>query len=220
MPESAAAALRIAGYLRVSTEEQALGLSLDSQRQDIYREVAGHEDWELVDIGHDHASGKSLKRRPGLARLLDELDAGELDVLVVSRFDRLTRHVPDFYAMLDRAAKKDWAVVCLAPRLDMTTPEGRLFAGMVALFAQYERELISERQKASVAARRAAGTYTGPRPLVTPAAVARMQALRKEGLSYDKIAARLQLEGLEPLRGDQWIGRSVSKILARERQRQ
>jgi DNA invertase Pin-like site-specific DNA recombinase len=205
------------GYLRVSTEDQARGLSLESQRQAIATYAARKPDIVLCDWVSDHASGRSLRRRPGLQSALERLQTGEADALIVSRFDRFTRAARDFYDMLDRAKNEGWSLVCLEPELDMTTPHGRMFAGMVAVFAEFERELISQRQLESIAARKAAGTYKPPQPMVSPLTVERIIELRHDGLSGDKIAERLNLEGHAPLRADRWQGRTVRKIMARER---
>lgn len=206
---------QVAAYLRVSTEQQALGESLAGQQALIAAEVARRE-WSLVDVGSDHSSGRSMKRRPGLSGLLARLDDGEYQALVISRLDRLSRSVRDTYDVMERATKRKWSLVCLDPPIDMTTPYGQLFAGLAAAFAQFERELIGQRQRESIAARKAAGTYRGPQPLVSQAAVDRMVYLRWQKVSMRGIAERLTLEGHKPPKGDVWHHQTVAKICARE----
>jgi DNA invertase Pin-like site-specific DNA recombinase len=200
-------------YTRVSTEDQSRGLSLQSQRQACFA-YASRRSWTVLDVVEEHASGKALTGRPVLSETLQALSNGKYSALIVSRFDRLTRKTRDFY---DRAKNEGWALVCLEPELDMTTPHGRAFAGVIAIFAEFERELISQRQKESVAARRAAGTYKPPQPMASPFVVARIRQLRIQGLSGDAIADRLTAEGFPGLRADAWNGRTVRKILQRER---
>lgn len=208
----------VAAYLRVSTEQQSLGESLNGQRDGIAAEVARRE-WVLAHVASDHSSGRSMRRRPGLTSILDRLDDGEFSALVIWRLDRLSRSVRDTYDVMERATKKKWSLVCLDPAIDMTTPYGQLFAGLAAAFSQFERELIGQRQRESIAARKAAGTYKGPQPLVSPAAVQRMVYLESQRLSTRKIAERLGFEGHKPPKGDIWHFQTIHKILAREEQR-
>jgi DNA invertase Pin-like site-specific DNA recombinase len=185
--------MRALGYCRVSSERQAEGLSLDSQAAAIRRaiETRGWEDWGIrIDVG----SGKKVN--PELDRTLDDLDLGIFDVLVVSRLDRLSRSVGNFASVLDRAEKHGWKVLCLDPPVDMTTPFGRAMAGVAAVFAQLERELISQRQRESVAARRAAGTYKPTKTSkLTPKLARRIAALAANGYGSTRIARQLDLEG-------------------------
>jgi DNA invertase Pin-like site-specific DNA recombinase len=153
--------LRAVGYARVSTEYQVEKLSFDWQSDEVRRVVEGHG-WSLVDVIRERGSGKSVRSRRELSRLLEGLDAGEFDVLVVAKLDRLSRSTLDFYALMDRAKRNGWAVVSISPAVDMTTPFGRALAGMAAIFAELEREMIGQRQRESVEARKARGVYKPP----------------------------------------------------------
>lgn len=206
--------VRAASYARVSSEEQARGLSLATQLDTTLAEIA-RRGWTPADSATDAASGKTLKKRPGLQRLLDKLAAGELDALVVSRLDRLSRSILDFYDLLGRANKEDWTLVCLHPNVDMADPMGRAMAGVAAVFAQLERELISMRQLESVAARKAAGTYrTCTAGQMDEPTLGRIVTLRGEGLSYHKVAKRMEAEQwVAPNGGERWEAMTIWRAL-------
>lgn len=207
--------MRVVGYVRVSTvgQEQS-GASLEAQKAAIAGE-AGRRGWELVDLLGDTASGKSMRRRPRLEWLLDRLDVGEFDGMIVSRLDRLSRSVGDFAAILDRANRKDWALVCLDPAVDLTTPYGRAMANVAAAFAQLERELISQRTSEGIAAKVAAGERVLPQPEVPELVVGRIVALRGRGTSLRGICRALTVEGHRPPRSRVWRPTTVRNVLRR-----
>lgn len=157
--------MKVVGYVRVSTEEQGRsGLGLKAQRNAI-REECARRGWELVGIEEDVASDRSRKRRPGLARAVAACAAGTAEGLVAAKLDRLSRSLLDFAALLDDARRGGWTVVALDQGFDLSTPNGRAMAGMLAVFAQWERELIGERTSAALAAKRADG-WEHPNPRV------------------------------------------------------
>lgn len=206
--------MRAFGYVRVSTDEQAEGLSLASQRRTVLGEIE-RRGWTSLDIVSDQATGTHT-RRPGLNRLLARLAASEGDALVVGRLDRLTRSPRDFYLLMDQAAKQGWSIVVMDPAVDMTSPFGRAMAGMAAVFAQLESELIGQRQRESVMARRRAGTYKPAgyaAKAVSDVAVERIRSLASLGFSSRLIAEQLDLEGFPAPRGAQWSARTVRKVL-------
>lgn len=205
--------MRAVAYCRVSTEDQALGLSLDWQRDRCARE-ASSRGWELVDVVAESASGKDT-RRPLLRSLLARLRAREADALLVARLDRLTRRTADFYALMDTAQTEGWAIVCLDPPVDMSHPFGRAMAGVAAIFAQLERDLIAQRQRDSVKARKAAGTYRNG-PDWNPGDLERAVHLRHEkGMTWDAIAEQLAYEGRRAPGGGGWHARSIGRAVKR-----
>lgn len=139
--------MRVVGYVRVSTEEQARGgVSIKSQPE----KVRGYCDLYGLDlvgvISDDGLSGKSLDR-PGLARALAMLDAGEAGGVVVTKLDRLTRSVADLGRLLDgyfgeRAGKQLFSV---GDQIDTRSAAGRLVLNVLISVAQWERETIVER---------------------------------------------------------------------------
>jgi DNA invertase Pin-like site-specific DNA recombinase len=208
--------VNVVGYLRVSTSDQATdGQSLDTQQRAIASEVE-RRGWQLVEWQHDTASGKTMRRRPALELTLDRLDQGEYDGMVVARLDRLSRSVGDFAQILDRAGRKGWALVCLDPAVDLTTPYGRAMANVAAAFAQLERELISQRTSESIRAGYANGTIIPPQVKVTPDAATRIVTLHGEGRSQRQIARMLTVEGFRAPQGGAWAQSTVQMVLKRE----
>lgn len=206
---------RVVGYVRVSTEDQALGLSLGSQTVRIGDEVAARG-WELVRVEEDHASGKSTNR-PAFQRVLDGLAAREYDALMFGRLDRLSRSIMDFCLIVDRAHRQGWAIVSLEPAIDMTSPFGRTFAQLMVVFAEFERAMIGERQKESIAARKRAGTYKSPPVLMGAEVEERILHLASEGFGARRIARQLGLEGYKPPRAAVWQPSTVQVALRRLR---
>src|SRR5690606_6841061 len=102
--------MRVIGYMRVSTDEQGdSGAGIEAQEAVIRDEVA-RRGWELVDLRHDVASGKSLRRRDALGETMRDLAAGQADVLVVAKLDRLSRSVMDFAAIMETAKGEGWSI--------------------------------------------------------------------------------------------------------------
>jgi DNA invertase Pin-like site-specific DNA recombinase len=207
--------MRVIGYLRVSTEEQGdAGHSLDAQLERI-RHECGVRGWLLTGKETDVVSTRA-RTRPALSRALGALAAGEYDALVVARLDRLSRSVGHFAALLDRADKEGWQLVCLDPSVDTSSPYGRAMAQMASVFAELERSLVSQRTKEGLAAARAAGTFRpgeyGPR--VSDEARARILELRELGHSIRRIAVLLSAEGLSPPRGGAtWDRKTVDRVV-------
>lgn len=210
--------MRVIGYIRVSTDEQAdSGAGLAAQRLAIEAE-ATRRGWELVVVYDDSGvSAKSIKGRPGLTRALAAVESGEGDALVVAKLDRLSRSILDFAALMDRSQKKGWALIALDLGVDTSTPSGEMMANVLAVFAQFERRLIGQRTKDALSAKRAEGTLRGPigRPRSLPSTVRRRIARdRAKGLSFGRIAERLNADGVATAQGGrEWYPATVRKVL-------
>jgi DNA invertase Pin-like site-specific DNA recombinase len=201
--------VRALGYLRVSTSDQATdGHSLDHQRHAIAQEVT-RRGWTLADWAHDETSASTIRRRPGFELALERLDAGDYQ-------DRAWRSVGDFAQTMDRAQRNGWLIVMLDPAVDMATPFGRAMAGVAAVFAQLERELLSQRTSEGIRAGYASGRIQPPKPKVSQEAVRRICELSSRGLSHRKIAAQLTMEGIGSVRGGPWRGSTVGLVLKRQ----
>jgi DNA invertase Pin-like site-specific DNA recombinase len=210
---------RAIGYVRVSTEEQgSSGAGLEAQRRAIRRE-AKHRGWKLVEIHEDVASGRSMKRRPGLDSAIASLAADGGDLLVVSKLDRLSRSVSDFARFMeDRARLNGWELVVLDLGVDTSTPTGEMFANMMVTLAQWERRIIGERTKDGLAAKRAAGVRLGRPPVLPTAIVRRIRNLRSRGHSLAEIARRLNADGTPTAHPpSRWHAATVKKIVERRR---
>ena len=207
------APLRAVAYRRVSTDGQGeSGLGLAAQYAACEAEVA-RRGWTLTTVATDVASGKALTRRPALAEALDLLARGEADVLVCAKLDRLSRSTLDFASLLERSTREGWRVAVLDVAVDTSTPAGELTATMVAAAAQYERRLIGERTRAALAVKRAQGVTLGRPRRVTTEVADRVVALRAEGLSWPKVCAALEAEGVAPVGGGaRWYPQSARRI--------
>jgi len=216
--------LRVLGYVRVSTDEQARsGAGLVAQR-DAIEEACRVRGYILLEVVEEHngVSAKSLER-PGILRALAELDAGRADALMVAKLDRLSRSLRDFVTTMERARKKGWAIIALDTPVDTTTAMGEGMANMVATFAQIERRLIGERTKAALAVKKAQGVRLGRPRSLPDDVVARIVADRAAGLTLRAIADRLNTEGVPTALGAaSWWPNTVRGILLsvdRERER-
>lgn len=162
-----ASAGRLVGYARVSTEEQ----QTDAQAQEL--RAAGCSDLVI-----EHGSGAS-RTRPALARLLREIGAG--DVLVVVRLDRLARSVSHLLAVIEELTERGAHFRSLHDPIDTSTPQGMFSLQVLGAVAQLERALISERTKAGISAAKAKGKLPGNPGLRArePAAIAKVSAARR-----------------------------------------
>ena len=118
--------------------------------------------WQALPDRYDDGgfSGGNVDR-PGLQRLLADVDAGKVDVIVVYKIDRLSRSLLDFMKMIERFNQKGVSFVSVTQHFNTTNPTGRIFLGILITFAQYEREVIAERIRDKVAATKRRGKYCG-----------------------------------------------------------
>jgi len=157
---------RCAIYTRKSTEH-GLELefnSLHAQREacEAYIKSQTHEGWQAIPRNYDDPaySGGNMER-PALQRLLKDIDAGLIDVVVVYKIDRLTRSLADFAKLVELFDKKSISFVAVTQQFNTTTSMGRLTLNVLLSFAQFERELSSERVRDKVAASRKKGKWMG-----------------------------------------------------------
>ena len=153
-------------YTRKSHEdglEQAFN-SLDAQREaaEAYIESQRLQGWRALPDRYDDGgfSGGTMER-PGVQRLLADVDAGKVDVIVVYKIDRLSRSLLDFMKMIERFNQTGVSFVSVTQHFNTTDPTGRMFLGILITFAQYEREVIAERIRDKVAAAKRRGKYCG-----------------------------------------------------------
>ncbi len=161
-----AKSLRCAIYTRKSTEH-GLELefnSLDAQREacEAYIKSQASEGWVCLPKQYDDPafSGGNLER-PALKRLLKDIEAGLIDVVVVYKIDRLTRSLSDFARLVDVFDAHSISFVAITQQFNTTTSMGRLTLNILLSFAQFERELASERVRDKVAASRRKGKWMG-----------------------------------------------------------
>ena len=166
MAASAIKPVRCAIYTRKSTEH-GLELefnSLDAQRDacEAYVKSQAWQGWKALSQHYDDPaySGGNLDR-PALQQLLKDIDAGRIDVIVVYKIDRLTRSLADFAKLVEAFDAKSISFVAVTQQFNTTTSMGRLTLNVLLSFAQFERDLSSERVRDKVAASRRKGKWTG-----------------------------------------------------------
>ncbi|MGC4109547.1 MAG: recombinase family protein [Nocardioides sp.] len=205
---------KVIGYLRVSTEEQAVsGLGLGDQRGVIAAEAA-RRSWTDVEFLSDEGYSAKNLSRPAIAAALDMLRRGQASVLVVSKLDRLSRSLLDFATLMDRARREGWELVVLDLAIDTTVPSGQLMANVMAAFAEYERQLIGARTSAALQQLKAQGKRLGrPRTLSTEV-TARIVSARADGQTLAGIAEALNSEEVPTARGGaRWYPSTVKAVL-------
>ena len=157
---------RCAIYTRKSTEE---GLEQDFNSLDAQREACAafiqsqkHEGWTVLPTAYDDGgySGGSMER-PALQRLLADIEAGRIDVIVVYKVDRLTRALSDFAKLVEIFDRRGVSFVSITQQFNTTTSMGRLTLNILLSFAQFERELIGERVRDKIAASKKKGMWMG-----------------------------------------------------------
>ena len=183
-------------YARVSThDQQTIPLQVRA-----LRESAGRRGWAIAVQVMEVGSGSA--QRKAREKLLDAARRREIDIVVVWRLDRWGRSVTDLLATLQELEHLGVGFVSLTEALDLTTPSGRAMAGLLAVFAEFEREVLRERVCAGLAHARRNGQRLG-RPMTAGLQADKVRKLHRAGVSKAEIARRLQ------------IGRtSVRRILA------
>jgi site-specific DNA recombinase len=163
--------VRCAIYTRKSTEE---GLeqefnSLDAQREsgEAYIKSQTHEGWECLPGHYDDGgfTGGNMDR-PALRRLKADIDAGKIDCVVVYKVDRLSRSLLDFARMMEVFEKHQVSFVSVTQQFNTASSMGRLVLNVLLSFAQFEREIISERTRDKIAAARRKGKWAGGHPIL------------------------------------------------------
>jgi site-specific DNA recombinase len=163
--------VRCAVYTRKSTEE---GLeqefnSLDAQREsaEAYIKSQKHAGWICLPQHYDDGgfTGGNLDR-PGLKRLVADIEQGKIDCVIVYKVDRLSRSLLDFAKIMEAFEKRRVAFVSVTQQFNTATSMGRLVLNVLLSFAQFEREIISERTRDKIAAARRKGKWVGGHPLL------------------------------------------------------
>ena len=166
MKPGSAKAVRCAIYTRVSTDqglEQDFN-SLDAQydASEAYIRSQAHAGWTLLRAKYDDGgfSGGNTDR-PALQRLLEDVGAGKIDVIVVYKVDRLTRSLADFAKLVELFDKHNVSFVSVTQQFNTTTSMGRLTLNVLLSFAQFEREVTSERIRDKISASKRKGLWVG-----------------------------------------------------------
>ena len=224
--------LRVAIYLRVSTEEQAKsGLGLEAQERRC-RAMATVKGWPEPTLYRDDGiSGtKDTRRRPGLAALMGALGRGEMDAVIIHSLDRLGRRTRLILELVDEMNRCGVSLVSCKESLDTTTPTGQFVLTLFAALAQLERDTIAQRTRDALDAHglrdgekggRLPYGYirvdTGVRVDRSAAYVVRtIFRLRQQGRSLRQIADALDRDGHVTEHGKSWHHSSVAEVLRHE----
>ena len=154
--------MKAAIYARVSTLEQATeGYSIGVQKEKLTH-YANAQNYEIADVYSDEGfSGKDLMR-PAMLRMLDDVKSGKIDIVLIYKLDRLSRHVKDVLELVETFDKYKVTLYSLNENLDLSSPFGRAALKMSATFSELERETIVERMEMGKHARARSGKYSCP----------------------------------------------------------
>ena len=176
--------MRAALYARVSTrDQQTLPMQLK-----IMKDYVKNRGWDTTIQIEETSSG--IKERKKRETILNAAKRREIDVIVVWKLDRWGRSLVELINELQDLNVLGVGFVSITEALDFTTPSGKAMAGMLAVFAQFERDMLSERVKAGIAHARAKGKAHG-RPKTAALKADRIKQMNKEGYNQSQIAREL-----------------------------
>ena len=220
--------MKVVGYVRVSTQDQADGgASVAAQRQKL-QQYAELFELDLVAIIEDAGASAKTLQREGLHEALAYLDGGKAEGLLVAKLDRLTRSGKDLGTLLDSHFRSEFSLLSVADKIDTSTAAGRLVLNVLASVSEWEREAIGERTSAALQHKIAQGEHVGSPSLGfdmvggklvknedEAEVVERIQQLRAEGHTFQQIADTLTEEGHRTKRGGQWYPATVRNYVKR-----
>jgi DNA invertase Pin-like site-specific DNA recombinase len=202
-------------YRRVSTREQAdFGAGLPAQKTAITHALLYHGQqaltWDCVDRGK---SGKDLNR-PNLTQALSLVEQGLAGGIIVSKLDRLSRSLLDFAQLMARAENGGWNIVALDLGVDLRKPEGKALAGLLAIFAEWERNVIVKRTLDGLAEKRSEGVVFGRRRAIDDDLLVAITGMYVSEGSYSAVARWLNDAGTPTAQGGKaWYPATISKIV-------
>src|SRR5215813_11818115 len=186
---------KVALYLRVSTASKSRYgdvLTFDQRQEDPLRRLAEQRGWQVVNVYTDRISG-AKERRPALEQLINDATRGKFDIVMVWRFDRLSRSLIHFLQTVEELQKVNVDFVSHEQSFDTTTPMGRFCLTMFGGLAELERAVIRDRVIAGLEYARTRGTKSG-KPIGRPKVIfdrAKVPDLRRQRLSWREIAKSL-----------------------------
>ena len=150
-------------YTRVSTDLQAEKefSSCESQEEKIQSYVKSQNNWQVAKVYSDAGYTGANIKRPALQELLEDIKQNKIDIVLVYKIDRLTRSPKDFYELIEIFEQFQTGFISITERFDTSTPGGRLLRNIMLTFAQFERELVSERTRDKLIERAKKGFFHG-----------------------------------------------------------
>jgi DNA invertase Pin-like site-specific DNA recombinase len=178
--------IRVGFYARISTnDQQTLSLQIKAM-QEYARKRGWQPTIEIKEVGSGSIN------RPKREKLMQAARKREIDLVIVWRLDRWGRSLSDLIVTLKELSELGVGFISLTEAVDLTTPSGRAMVGMLAVFAEFEQEIRSERIRAGIAQARLAGQALG-RPKSVGLKVKQIRKLFAQGLSKAEIARRLNI---------------------------
>lgn len=178
--------MQVALYARVSThDQQTLPMQMKAMRA--YAKKRG---WKITHEVSEIGSG--AKTRPKREELLKEARRRHVDAIIVWRLDRWGRSVSDLIGSIRDLTDTGVGFVSLTEAFDLTTPAGKALSGMLAVFAEFERDILRERVKAGIAHARSKGKSHG-RPATASLRADEIRKLKQKGLNNSEIARKLKI---------------------------
>ena len=150
-------------YTRVSTDMQAEKefSSCEAQEEKIKSFIKSQNNWQIFKVYSDLGHTGANTNRPALQELLEDIKQEKVDIILAYKIDRLTRSPKDFYQLIELFEQHKVNFISVTERFDTSTPSGRLLRNIMLTFAQFERELTSERTKDKMLERAKKGLYGG-----------------------------------------------------------
>ena len=224
--------INVGAYVRVSTDEQTGGgYSLQIQRERIAAQIVA-KGWKLSRTYEDCGQSGGKLDRPALNKMLDDIGAGEIQAVVIYKLDRLSRKQRDtMYLIEDVFLRHGVELVSISESLDTSSPAGRAMIGMLSVFAQLERDTITERLSSGRKQKAKTGGYAGGNTAIGYAtergkkalfadsnkatAVRLVFELNAQGLKLQQIADKLNAEGHTTKQNAKFRPTQVMRILRR-----
>ena len=178
--------MKVALYARVSThDQQTLPMQIEAMEK-----YSQQREWQITQQVEEIGSG--VTERPQREELLKAARRREIDAILVWKLDRWGRSIDDLVVTLRELNELGVGFVSLTEALDFTTPTGRALAGLLAVFAEFERDILRERIKAGIAQSRKKGKAHG-RPKTAAKKADEIKKLFEEGFNKSEIARKLKI---------------------------
>ncbi|MFV2110284.1 recombinase family protein [Micromonospora sp. LOL_015] len=219
---------RVSIYIRRSTDDEHQPFSLDAQRAALEKYVASQPDWTIVAEYEDDASGATTER-PGLKKALHAAKAGLYDVLLVYRLDRFSRSVTDLLDLVTILEASNVRFSSATEPIDTGGPFGRMMLQLLAVFAEFERNIIIDRVKSGMTAKASKGKWAGgtrpygylvnpdhrlvPHPDEAPILRDIFRLYTRDRVGTRAIATTLNERGVPNRTGKKWSGHTINRIL-------
>ncbi len=203
--------MKVIAYIRVSTDNQELGLEV--QRTRIAAYCVAH-DLELIEVYVDDGFSAKNLERPGIKLALAALET--VDGLVVYKLDRLTRSIRDLGQLIEEQFQKR-KLMSVCDHVDTRTASGKLLLNILMSVAQWERETIGERTREALAALKASGVKLGNQYSedASEGLLTQVESMVMQGYSLRNICSALNVSAHRPNRSKRWNPSVVAEIIKR-----